>query len=483
MNRKRKCFKTVAAALVTISVLLGCSAEEMTQMPEEASSTENTIIPADSTEEGFATPEEAVIAYLTGLKNNNFGCMADTFGEGNGAEDISRQYAYLCGIDLIPEMADSSVVMISGSEEAEKLLNQIVQQMEAVDFSSMEFLGFVYPDDLTDTYSTDTYQENLSVIAQNYGGSDFANRVAAIQIDGRQYMLFFDIIKRDDRWYNFQLGGFLANMVGLERESAGTVRLDTDDEKILKTLLSGAPEKLPEAGKDVQAVQPRVEAEGFDSPQQAAAGYLEGLKEQDMEQMLSTFAVESYAENYNLQAYLEYMQSYFFMQQDVNLPPVNAFVKAMISYERMEHLKKDIHEQGRALYVCTSYFDNSQITQEDVSFEWEELPEKINLDSIEILGFISPETLSEYYGTEQMLKIQNRHAQICGADQIKDCVVVFSCDEGTYCLFMESVEYNGKWYNSQFGNTTSLLLNIYSEYKGTMPIDAIADLEDYEIEY
>ena len=481
MNRKRKYFKTMAAALFMMSVLLGCSAEETAQMQEEAPSTENTIITADSTEEGFATPEEAVIAYLTGLKNNDFGCMADTFGEGNGAEDISRQYAYLCGIDLIPEMADSSVVMISGSEEAEKLLNQIVQQMEAADFSSMEFLGFVCPDDLTDTYSTDTYQENLSVIAQNYGGSDFANRVAAIQIDGRQYMLFFDIIKRDDRWYNFQLGGFLANMVGLERESAGTVRLDADDEKVLKTLLSGAPEKLPESGRDVQAdVRPQVEAEGFDSPQKAAAGYLEGLKEQDMEQLLSTFAVESYAENYNLQAYLEYMQAYFFMQQDVSFPPVNPFVKAMISYERTEHLKKDILEQGRALYVCSSYFGNFQITQEDVSFEWEELPEKINLDSIEILGYIPPEALSEYYGSEQMLKLQNRQAQICGADQIEDCVVAFSCDEGTYCLFMESVEYNGKWYNNQFGNTTSLLLDIYSEYKGTVPIDAIADLADVE---
>ena len=118
MNRKRKYFKTMAAALFMMSVLLGCSAEETAQMQEEAPSTENTIITADSTEEGFATPEEAVIAYLTGLKNNDFGCMADTFGEGNGAEDISRQYAYLCGIDLIPEMADSSVVMISGSEEA-----------------------------------------------------------------------------------------------------------------------------------------------------------------------------------------------------------------------------------------------------------------------------------------------------------------------------------------------------------------------------
>ena len=51
MNRKRKCFKTMAAALFMMSVLLGCSAEETAQMQEEAPSTENTIITADSTEE------------------------------------------------------------------------------------------------------------------------------------------------------------------------------------------------------------------------------------------------------------------------------------------------------------------------------------------------------------------------------------------------------------------------------------------------
>ncbi len=287
-------------------------------------------------------PEEAVLSYLAGLKENNFGHMLNTFGEGNGAGDIPLQYAYLCGITKMPEIAIGQFIPISGSEDAEKLLEQITLKIEETDFGGLEFLGFLSPETFTGGSLPDTYQQQLSAIAKANGGSELRNILAAIQIDENKYLLFIDTIKRDGRWFNFALGSTLAKELKLEEfeeGTAGTVRMDTKDEKMPKKFLDGTPDRLPESAAHTSAsVQPRMESEGFGTPQQAASAYLEGLEAHDLEQMSSTFSIENYAEHYDLQAFSEYYQACFFMKQDVSLPPVNSFVKAMIGYERKNRL-------------------------------------------------------------------------------------------------------------------------------------------------
>lgn len=494
MNQKGKYIKVVAALLLTTIGILGCSAKDSKQSQDNVQETkqakdeqqertqagisdeENITKTANSAEKGFETPEAAVTAYLAGLKDNDFDRMADTFGEGSGTENISRQYAILCGIDLIPEVSLGNSMVLNESEDVEKFLGQLTQLMKEADFSSLEFMGFVPQEKLTETYSSDTYQKNLLIIAQNNGGSELENLVAAIKVNGNQYMLFFDTIKRDGRWYNFQLGGILANMLdhGIV-EAAGTVRMDTHDEKILKQLLKNSTESLPEFDTAAYgAAQPIVEGEGFDTPQQAAAGYLEGLKANDINQMISTFSVESYAEHYNLQAYLEFTKLYS-MQQDVALPPVNGFAKDLISYGRKEQLKEDVLKQGNALYQWSNFLNDSQSEFEDVPLEWEKLQEKVDLDSIQVLGYLLPETLSESYSQDAILSILKRQLEIYGADQIENCVIVFEYGGDKYCLFTEAVEYEGKWYNSQLGNQIEMLFGISSEFMGTEPLEVIID--------
>lgn len=476
MSRERKCTKTAAAIFVFVLGVCGCLAKAEEQPQTDVSCTANSVLTAYA-EGGFETPEEAVMTYLAGLRDNDFGRMAGTFGAGNGAENISRQYTYLCGIDQIPEIESDNNVIFEETDEVEKFLGELKQKMEAADFSSLDFMGFIAPEELSDSY-VEVYRKGVPVIAQKSGGSELECRVAAIRVNETSYLLFFDTIKKEDGWYNFQLGGILANMLDVEAEAAGTFRLDTADEKILGRILGSNSEELPEFGTAGQL--PQVEGEGFDTPQEAAAAYLEGLKMNDMEQILGTFSVESYAENYNMQAYLEYMRYYSFLQQGSGIFPVNAFAKDMVSYSRKEQLKKDVLEQGNVLYFLGKYLSDSDITQEDAPFSWEELPEKIALDSIKILGFILPEEISENYSLEGIHRQIERQAEICGADQIEDCVIAFECAGGKYGLFLETAEYNGKWYNSQLGNRVSTLVDISSGFMGTAPLEMIIEPEMIE---
>lgn len=485
MNRKMKYFQAVPLILLMLISLSACSGKEETQMEtdvpmqqQEQVKGEEPVVVKEEKEEGFATSQEAVLAYLAGLRDNDFGRMEDSFFDQSRAVDISNQYVHLCGIDLIPEIASDGYVKLSEDGEAEKFLKEELNgKIEETDFAGMEFLGFIPAGYFTDSYSTKEYQDYLKNNAKDNGGSELENQVAAIRINGTTYLLFFDTIKADDRWYVLQLGGLLPNLLGAEPEEL-VVRLGAENEEILEAALhenADTPE-LPQSGVSA-AGSGRIESEGYDTPEDAVAAYLEGVKACDTEQMIRTFSVESYAQNYNMQAYLEHMQAYMFLQQEVAVPTANDFTKAMIACERREQLKEDILMQGNALYLWDCYYHNTE-PEQDTPFSWEELQKKLDLDSIEVVEFVPPETIAEKSGSEQVNAMRDERAGICGAEQQQDCVVVFTCGGEKYCLFMEEMQYNGKWYNSGFGNFAFTAIGGYDDTMGTLPFEALGEISD-----
>ena len=63
----------------------------------------------------------------------------------------------------------------------------------------------------------------------------------------------------------------------------------------------------------------KTEGDGFDSPEDAAKAYLEGLRDLDIPRMMSAFAVESYVENFNFEALLNMLRVYM-TGFDIKLP-------------------------------------------------------------------------------------------------------------------------------------------------------------------
>lgn len=512
MSRKRRYFQKAPVIFLLIISLCGCTAKEGPQpatetekpqqeqpqekpqqerpqekqqqeQPQEKQQQEQpkedrqqeSPMAEEEKEAGFATPEEAVLSYLAGLRDNDFGRMEDSFLEKSRAVDIANQYAHLCEIDLIPELVSEGYVKLDGEGEAEKFLEQLNGKIQETDFENMEFLGFVPVAYFSDSYVTEEYQTYLKGIARDNGGSELENLAAAICINDTEYLLFFDAIKADDRWYVCQLGGALLNLTGAEPETLG-FRLTAEDEEVLETLLEDntVVPKLPEP-KAAAAGRRQVESDGYDTPKEAAAAYLEGLKACDTEQMLGTFSVESYGQNYNMQAYLERMQAYMFLQQDVVVPGVNDFTKAMISCGREEEIKEDMLMQGNALYLWYCYYNDMEPGQ---TFSWEELQGKLELDTIEVAEFILPESIAEKSGSEQVNAMRAERAGVCGAEEQQDCVVVFTCEGEKYCLFMEEMKYNGRWYNSGFGNFAFSAIGGYADTMGTMPYEALEYIQE-----
>ena len=58
------------------------------------------------------------------------------------------------------------------------------------------------------------------------------------------------------------------------------------------------------------SVTERRECEGFDTPEEAITAFCEALKEYDFEKALSTFALESYCENYDYAGFIERLRAF-----------------------------------------------------------------------------------------------------------------------------------------------------------------------------
>ncbi len=489
MKKIQKCKHT----LVIITVLLisaytsACSfsnASAPQAEMQEISETQSKLSEASTVQAagaaGFDSPEQAVKAYLEGLKTSNFKFISDSFAEENYLDDVLRQYLILSQLDLPTD----SYIQLNDAGEVKQFLEKLEVQMEAVDLGSMKLLGFIPPESLLDIYGSETHQKNMIKQAEKYGGDNIESCVAVIELEENKYILSFDVIEFDSRWVNLQLGGIFAHMSGLDSSAAGAALLAAEDERTLKNFISDSSKDLfgpgieaSDVGKPTETI---FEMEGFDSPQLAAKAYLEGFKAYEPDQMISTFSIESYVDHYDLQESLEHVQAYVFMHQEFILPAVNDFSRNFNIQSRKEQITRDIAGQYAALHIINEgYFGNSDLLKNEDTSDESISSEQIDLSSMKILGYVPPEELSEEYDTDSLLNTKAQQTKVCGADGVESSVVIFEYNGNKYCFCFDAVQYENKWYIRRLGGDISTLLGIPNDLVGIMPIDA---LEKSEVE-
>lgn len=482
MMKRGKFVLAVAAAFLVSGSLCACSAQEsseliegkkvISQMHSKLSLQEGFTNTSQTTAQpGFDSPESAVKGYLTGLRESNLKCMADSFSENMDTDDIMRQFAILCGLGL-----EDVPVRLKNTAEVKAFVDNLESGIKAVDLKSVKLVGFVDPGDLDDAYTNEKHQENLIRIAKRYGGDKMVSCVAAIEVNGKKFFLIFDVIRKDGRWFNHQLGGIFANMSGMERKEAGTLSLETADEQILKQLVPDFSKNLLEAEAGHGALGSAAineETGGFDSSQMAVRRYLEYLAANEQDKMIGTFAVESYVDHFDFRTRLESSGAYIFMQQEFNFPAVTDFTRDLNIESRKNDIRWNLLEQYTALCVF-SEIDTADLVQAeelDVSFGLSELPKRLNTSSIKILGYISPEKMSESYGSNDFQNIKLKRMKAYGADDTESIAAVFELNGTRYIICIDTVKYEDRWYIRELGGELSSLLDFDYRYAGIMRAD------------
>ncbi len=419
---------------------------------------------------GFQTPEDAVFHYLSGLRDSDLRYMEEAFLYRMDVEKVVCQYNIFCGMDLL---GDNGVV----NEEVHRLAKEIIRRMEDSDFDNLEFVGFIPLEEMIapDSAHKENYENYREIFEKHNQGMKLDSRIAAIRVNGYPYLLFFDLAEKEGRWYLYKLGGALEERLGFNMDMTGVVRLDDDMEKAVEQLLAEEGEALPEPTRKDSAAEEKTE--GFDSPRQAAASYLEGLKAHDMNQILNTFYLGKYIEKYDFETYCQAL-SRTFTWRNLKLPPVNEFAKDVMYYGEGERLEWEIMAQAAVFYLFDEYLKDPETIVDGESFSWEEIPEKMELNSFKVLGFV-PENAFVNDSAGNTGRIDLMFAPY-NADKIDSCAVACEYKGKTYILFMECVEYDGKWYNSGFGNWVARKLAVPAEFKGTVPLEMFSDWEELE---
>lgn len=211
----------------------------------------------ETDEPGFDTPEEAVAAYLEGLKNADLSqifkaCAIDTYvnrrdvrlllnrigsynifllkgmnsnpflreiqvetRRGEFARSIFLQYTKL----LIPSLiTDGKPIPLDGEEKVDEFLALFGGEEQAEKLSSLAVSGILKASDwrgTPDTYLNERNMENIARLTRTHGADASENIVALFSFDGRDFALFPMVCRYGDKWLITDLQGNVANLLGV----------------------------------------------------------------------------------------------------------------------------------------------------------------------------------------------------------------------------------------------------------------------------
>jgi hypothetical protein len=241
---------------------------------------------------------------------------------------------------------------------------------------------------------------------------------------------------------------------------------------------------------------------GFDTPEGALIFYLEGLRDSDLDKMVSSFATETFVKNLDLEVAIA-QSGFYFGPYGGRMPNVNDFVEAINLESRILNINRDIalqyltlaqveFELTREHRLVPNIFDvedpEAARTEAATAFtnQFMEDLDSLDLQSLEIIGFIPPEALVDSLEIiDDQINLEQR-VTLFGVDELVSCVAVFRLGGHQYILFADVGKYDGRWHLLRLGGDVAVLLDIPFEHSGLLmwedidlylpDIDSIEDL-------
>lgn len=200
----------------------------------------------------------------------------------------------------------------------------------------------------------------------------------------------------------------------------------------------------------------KIEGSGYKTPEDAVLAFAKALKTADVSKILSTFAVETYVENYDLETHVEEMNSYSFAYNqkflcvdnfttDLNLLSRQQTIANNITYLCLFSCLGEDSEiiQGRNISFNGDPYNDPEDLFDDMDFEsWSEILSEMEFDDDFVYtdDFVDDDSIdafedhldqqSDYYGCDEIVPM-GLELELNG----EDCI-----------LFVDVACYDGKWY-------------------------------------
>lgn len=224
--------------------------------------------------------------------------------------------------------------------------------------------------------------------------------------------------------------------------------------------------------------QYRYEGPGYDTPEDAAIAYLYGLRDRDYLSMISTFAIESYIDNYDLNAFLARVKSYT-LSFEVRIPTNDKESRELNILYRLSKVVDMMLMQYLYITIPTAYSEGGlrilQTEEEQKTFL-----ETVNSEmaaypfaDLEILDVLQANQVDERYDMELNQKNIANQAMTFTREvkNVANLGVVFRADNHKWMFCPQLVSYNDCWYIASLQGNLAHLQGINYAGGGIFQID------------
>ena len=229
----------------------------------------------------------------------------------------------------------------------------------------------------------------------------------------------------------------------------------------------------------------KLEGDGYASPEAVVEAYIRFLDEGNVNGMISTFAIETFVENYYAEANLTSIMSAS-RKMYLSIPAANQYLKEIIISQRLGNIAQTFMEQY-LLYNCrNTEFQKLGKAETITLFSEEERYEYLSLfrysgipewvgncgevtfhNPLLFLHNYSSRTSEDYYrGVERMIKYY-------ACDAYEDVISTFEVNGEDYALIMGCGKYKDKWFITNMGGVTGPFLGLTSLAGGLVPLSDI----------
>ena len=205
----------------------------------------------------------------------------------------------------------------------------------------------------------------------------------------------------------------------------------------------------------------KLEGNGFSSPEAAITAFAEALQKGSVDEMIATYAIESYVEHFDFENYLrKYPAIYFNTDVAINTQNSNRFAYEVSKYTQLAVISLEIRRAYcnlLGLDTNNSYKLYDEQTLADM-VELVSAPDfHQKLSEMKIGDVLTKDDFTFLYAKEGYEQSLDDMLSYLDASELCDLVLEINFAGEEYYLFMRTAKIDGKWYNI----TTASLLVFY----------------------
>lgn len=217
------------------------------------------------------------------------------------------------------------------------------------------------------------------------------------------------------------------------------------------------------------ADQTAYEGAGWDTPEDAVLVYLEGMKEQDLNKMISAYAVETHIDHFNLQAQLERIRTYT-ITMTPRMPNATNLLRGINTEARKNEIVQSILWQMSALCLqerMQDFYEPIVFQEENFAEETKAFVKELDrafkapdFGTLNVLRFTPPEEISELYVLEVNQENIKKQTVPYGADEVRSVIAVFALDDKVGAFCCDAARYGDRWFIHKPGGNIGNLIGI-----------------------